>query len=73
MRLSAANATKENRNAVARELTEMKAGSDGRLPVTRNVSLLLACGVFIGKINGGSLGETAERKRVRPPANEKGY
>lgn len=73
MRLSAAKATKDNRNAVTRELTEMKAGRDGRLPVIRNVSPLLACGVFIGKINGGSLGEMAERKRVRPPGNAKGY
>lgn len=73
VRLSTTKATKNNRNAVTREHTEMKAGRDRSLAVTRNVSPLLACGVFIEKIKRESLGEMAERKRVRPPANAKGY
>lgn len=50
VRLSASKATKNNRNAVTRERTETTAGRDGSLPITRNVSPLLACGVFKEKI-----------------------
>lgn len=73
VRLSATKATKNNRNAVTRERTEMKAVRNCRLSVTKNISLLLTCGVFIEKIKGESLGEMAERQRVRPPTNAKGY